>query len=387
MMEIITVIVKLTSEFPEPPLFKFEMNGAAAESNFLVLRKFNFDLEKALAAQARLLMGYGSEFRKGELLLPLLKNHPLWNRMKEMLAHGSQWPTEPITKEDRTADLIEALKFGNHKGATTKPELLLKLVSGDVKYGYTLLLPLGKIKRQPGICMAPLNIQPQWTINGQGEIVKKDRLTHDQSFEWEKSGSSVNSRTDTSQLQQCKFGKCLLRLINWAGTARKKYPNWRIMAKKDDFKSAYQRLHLHSETATKAVTQLPELELALMSLRLTFGGAPGPYEWSVISETICDLTTAIKHNNNWDPLTLYGINQHLVPPPKYLDDLIPFAEGLELIVEIDIDPRGTTDDYIDELVSLAVDVEGTDNIVRCDRAPLLAFDTCSRPLHENEPIP
>jgi hypothetical protein len=36
---------------------------------------------------------------------------------------------------------------------------------------------------------------------------------------------------------------------------------------------------------------------------------------------------------------------------------------------------------------LAVDVEGTNNIVRCDRAPLLAFDTCSRPLHDNKPIP
>ncbi len=73
------------------------------------------------------------EFRKGELLLPLLKNHPLWNQMNEMLAHGSQWPTKPITKEDRATDLIEALKFRNHKGATTQPELLLKLVSGDVK--------------------------------------------------------------------------------------------------------------------------------------------------------------------------------------------------------------------------------------------------------------
>jgi hypothetical protein len=159
------------------------------------------------------------------------------------------------------------------------------------------------------------------------------------------------------------------------------------MAKKDDFKSAYQRLHLHSETATKAVTQLPELELALMSLRLTFGGAPSPYKWSAISETICNLMTAIKHNDNWDPLMLHGINQHLVPPPKYLDDLIPFAKVHELIVEIDIDPRGTTDDYINDLISLAVDVEGTDDIVRCDRAPLLAFDTCSHPLHENEPIP
>ena len=81
--------------------------------------------------------------------------------MKDMLAHRSKWPTESITEEDRAADLIEVLKFGNHKGASNQPELLLKLVLGNVKFGYALPLPHGKIKRIPGICMAPLNIQPQ----------------------------------------------------------------------------------------------------------------------------------------------------------------------------------------------------------------------------------
>jgi hypothetical protein len=66
-------------------------------------------------------------------------------------------------------------------------------VPGNVKYGYALPLPLGKIRRIPGICMAPLNIQSQWTINEHGEIIEKDKLSHDQSFEWEKSGSSGNS--------------------------------------------------------------------------------------------------------------------------------------------------------------------------------------------------
>ena len=160
---------------PRSAALQIRDERSSSRIKLLVLRKFNFDLEKALAAQVGSPVGYGSEFRIGKLLLPLLKNHPLWNQMKKMLTHGSQWPTKPITEEDRAANLIEALKFGNHKGATTKPELLLKLVSGNVKYGYALLLPLGKIKRLPGICMAPLNIQPQWTINGQGEIVEKDR--------------------------------------------------------------------------------------------------------------------------------------------------------------------------------------------------------------------
>ena len=76
-------------------------------------------------------------------------------------------------------------------------------------------------------------------------------------------------------------------------------------------------------------------------------------------------------------MMLFGKNQHLVPPPKFLNDSIPFAEGLKLIIEIDINPRGTTDDYINDLISLTVDVEGTDDLVQCNRAPLLAFDTCS----------
>ncbi len=57
-------------------------------------------------------------------------------------------------------------------------------------------------------------------------------------------------------------------------------------------------------------------------------------------------------------MMLCGKNQHLVPPPKFLNDSIPFAEGLELIIEIDINPGGTTDDYINDLMSLTLDVEG-----------------------------
>ena len=58
MMETIEAIVKLSSRCPESPLFKFEINGEAVESNFHVLRKFNFDLEKALVVQVGLPVGY-----------------------------------------------------------------------------------------------------------------------------------------------------------------------------------------------------------------------------------------------------------------------------------------------------------------------------------------
>jgi hypothetical protein len=46
-----------------------------------------------------------------------------------------------------------------------------------------------------------------------------------------------------------------------------------------------------------------------------------------------------------------------------------------------------TDIYIDDLMSVTVDVKGRDNLVRCDCDPLLAINTCLCPLDPNEPIP
>ncbi len=76
MMETIEHIVKSTSRCPKLPLFKFKMNGEAAESNFHILWRFNFDLGKAIKAQARLPIEYGSEFQKSEVLPPSSRNIP-----------------------------------------------------------------------------------------------------------------------------------------------------------------------------------------------------------------------------------------------------------------------------------------------------------------------
>jgi hypothetical protein len=106
-----------------------------------------------------------------------------------------------------------------------------------------------------------------------------------------------------------------------------------------------------------------------------------------MSEIMCDLTTAILHNDEWDPMTLFGRNQHLVPSARSLDTNIPFGEGRELIVDIDVDARGMNNIYINNLILFVVEIEGSDNLLRCNRAPLLMFDTCSQPLDPNEPIP
>ncbi|KAL7526143.1 hypothetical protein ACHAXR_001342 [Thalassiosira sp. AJA248-18] len=101
-------------------------------------------------------------------------------------------------------------------------------------------------------------------------------------------------------------------------------------------------MHFSAKTATHTCTQLQDKGLAIMSLRLTFGGAPGPYEWGVMSESICNLAMKILHlhDDDWDPNTLHAPNQELVPPAKLLGDDIPFAVGRKLILDIPMNPRG-----------------------------------------------
>ncbi|KAL7530514.1 LOW QUALITY PROTEIN: hypothetical protein ACHAXR_005024 [Thalassiosira sp. AJA248-18] len=72
---------------------------------------------------------------------------------------------------------------------------------------------------------------------------------------------------------------------------------------------------------------------------------------------------------------------------KLMDSSIPFAEAKDLIVDVPVDPRGTTDVYIDDTIGLTVDIPGTDNAKRLERAILLAIHVAAREKHPDEPIP
>jgi hypothetical protein len=200
LIDIIRAIKQTPPRQPSRPEFSFKLSEKAAEKNFLLLmRKYGGSLAVALAAQKDSTVGYGSEFRAVTTLSNIFQRHPNWTRMSRILTHGSEWPLEPIDEECRLVDVREALTFGNHKGASMKPDLLLQLMSKDVHFGYCLPLPLAKAEKIPGVLIAPMNIQQQNTIDKFGRIVPKDQQTHDQSFKWS-SGTSVNSRVKTEKL-------------------------------------------------------------------------------------------------------------------------------------------------------------------------------------------
>jgi len=70
---------------------------------------------------------------------------------------------------------------------------------------------------------------------------------------------------------------------------------------------------LNAKTVVQTCTQLPGKDLAVLFLRLTFEGSPGPYKWVVLPETICDLAMVIMQDDNWDPKTLSATKSKLVP--------------------------------------------------------------------------
>jgi hypothetical protein len=390
LVEIIKSVMSMEVRKPTKPEFAFDMSMEAAERNYLLLKKYNGSLGTAIRAQGDSPMSMGSEFRTPDVLRAIYGRHPVWGRMAPLLEDGSTWQLDPIDEELRQSDLQEALEFGNHKGAKQNPSLLLELVSKDVKHGYAVTFPLSKAVSIPGISLAPMNIMHQNSIDESGRIVEKDRLTHDQSFMFG-SETSVNSRANTEEMFPCMYGACLRRLINWACAARAQFPTTPICASKADFKSAYRRCHLNPSTALQSCTQVEideDGKLLVMFLRLTFGGKLCPSEWSAIAEPICDLSTALLHDDKWDPATLASPSQSLVPPPARNYDLTrPFGVGRELVVDIPINPRGTYDLYLDDIVGLTLDVPGSNNLERLAGAHLLAIATTARPSHDEEPIP
>ena len=79
--------------------------------------------------------------------------------MKSILSEGVKFPLEQLSSQSRKIDLIEGIAFGNHKGTEQNKEMFKEKVSGDVKYGYTLPIPLENMVKIKNALMAPLNIQ------------------------------------------------------------------------------------------------------------------------------------------------------------------------------------------------------------------------------------
>ena len=323
--------VESPSATPKPTEFRFELLTEAAAHNWSVLKKCDRSLSRALEAQGGSPLQPGSEFRDLSLLEPILGRHPLWPRFRSILDSGSDWALDPVSDESRLDSVIKSIGRGNHKSARDRPEALKDQVLDDVTRGFALPLPAKVAPLIPGAEVAPMGLVAQNTISEAGEIMPKDRLTHDQSFEIG-AARSVNNRARMEDHQPVVFGHALRRVIHYIVDARHKHPRTPILLQKVDFKAACRRAHLAPSTAVKTITTLDGI--ALMSLRLTFGGRPCPSEWCNMSESAADLARALLQCSDWDPSELHSPQQKHLGRPKVEGDDVPFAPALDMIATL-----------------------------------------------------
>ena len=185
--------VESPSATPKPTEFRFELLTEAAAHSWSVLKKCDRSLSRALEAQGGSPLQPGSELRDLSLLEPILGRHPLWPRFRSILDSGSDWALDPVSDESRLDSVTKNIGRGNHKSARDRPEVLKDQVLDDVTRCFALPLPAKVAPLIPGAEVAPMGLVAQNTISEAGEIMPKDRLTHDQSFEIG-TARSVNNR-------------------------------------------------------------------------------------------------------------------------------------------------------------------------------------------------
>ena len=373
----------LASPNPTPsnvPL-KFEPTLAAAVHNQSVLSSFNDDIENFIAHHPNSVMSYGSEFRKTNVLAPLLHLHPNWPKLRQLLELGSCWPVSRISNHDRIAKNNELAKRGNHKSAATYSDFLTSSLAKEIKQGWMIPLPAAYLNKLQHAEIAPIGVAKQIQAHEDGSRSDKFRMVHDQSFE-ASVGSSINKRVNKDALETLYYGHCLSRMIHKIVAYRAAYPTTRLLAAKSDFKAAYRRITLQGKTAARCT--IIHNDLALPGLRLTFGGTPCAYEFCVASETSADLANDILHAPDWDPRELSSPHTCKIPEAKTLPDSIPFGQAAELDVEVPVDCYGCVDDFVDDGIVLVPDIN--DNRARGAGALTLAIHIICRPLATDEPI-
>jgi hypothetical protein len=84
----------------------------------------------------------------------------------------------------------------------------VELLTSDVHSGFPLPLPTKAIFKIPDAVLAPVGIANQLTISEDGEVIAKDRLTHDQTFEFGPK-KSLNNGMRMSEVNPIVLGWCL----------------------------------------------------------------------------------------------------------------------------------------------------------------------------------
>ena len=355
-----------------------------AEFNSRLIAEYDMDLQKLFDHHPNNIITPGSEFRPAEILQPLLEGHPYWPRLHRLLTHGVAYPLKAVEYEPaRRAENDAILMYGNHASGKKHPEALSKVLKKDAANGFSLPITFDCARNIKHSRISPMGVAQQFGIDAHGDLVPKDRLTHDQSFSLGHC-PSTNELIDQSQLIDLVMGHCLDRIIHQIVALRWHFPTDRILISKFDWSSAYRRIHGDGDVAARNITIDPSNEFAHLNLRLTFGAAANPAEFSIVSEIGTDLCNDLADFTDWTPADCESPLQAGVGPPEYIDSDDDPAPAHELAVAVPPRPHGFHDSYLDDMIQLFLATPA--NIQRCPSIVPLIVHVMTRPVAPDEPI-
>jgi hypothetical protein len=383
----ITIIAATPSPTPTESSVRFDVSIEAAKHNASLLRAIDYDFQNFFQQQTGTTLAFGSEFRPIEQLRPLLRRHPGFPELAEVLVTGMPYRySREITEKEREQEVLAMLVRGNHKSAKDEPEIVEKLLTKDVVHGFSMVIPIELVPLIPNAMVQPVGLAKQWTLDDQAKRVIKYRITQDLTYSETSSKEapmSINSRIDMDQYPEMVYGWALPRIIHFIVALRLAWPLRTIFISKYDYSDAYRRM-AHSALAV-AQTITTCLAYAFVYFRMTFGGSPNPPTWCNFSEMVADLANEISMCRDWDPSQLRSPDQPVTPEPKRLDPSIPHAPAREMAVVVPPLEAGKVDVFIDDLIDTYPD--SPENLARKPHVVPLAMHVTSRPhAGDDEPI-
>ena len=187
-----------------------------------------------------------NKFRDLKFIEPLFDLHENGDKLKEIVLNGASYHFDSsidYSAEQAEEDLYFNIDRGNNKSTMGNEEFITKSIDNEVSRGWAFPIPLNWVPLIPGIAVTPIEVAKQYTLNENGCIIPKNRITHDCSRP-SKSGLSLNSRIDNDKMEECIYGMCLWRILYQIHQLRLENPGVTILLSKLDSDSAYRRMSI-----------------------------------------------------------------------------------------------------------------------------------------------
>ena len=132
----------------------------------------------------------------------------------------------------------------------------------------------------------PYGVAEQFSINEKGERYIKICGTNNWSFPGP-SGLLVKKWVQRESSQLLFYGFCLLRILHMISAIRSRWPTKRILIGNTYLDAAYRQINANATTASTCIAIVDKI--AFLCLKLPFGTAPTPAEYTIVSEAAIDL--------------------------------------------------------------------------------------------------